>query len=381
MMIDSQAFLQYLTAKGINTFFGVPDSLLEPLNNAIATNEDIRGHVICANEGAAVGCAVGHFLGSGDLAGVYLQNSGLGNTVNPLLSIADPSVYGVPMFMIIGWRGEPGMKDEPQHMRQGELTLQLLDDLGVVTRSVTREDHADWREKVGSLIDSARSERRAVALVIGKDTLQGFQKSNNRNSSPNLLLRESALGIVMSNLPPEDLTVGTTGMLGRELYEFRNSHEANVQDFLNVGGMGHTSSVALGLSLAQPRKRIWCLDGDGSAIMHLGSVAVIAGERPKNLKYIVFNNRAHDSVGGQPTAAESFSFAPVATALGYDLGVTASTEGEIEDGVEKLQNCSGPALLEINIRTGSRKNLGRPKESPGELIDRMMITLGVSRFN
>ena len=380
-MIDSQAFLQFLTAKGINTFFGVPDSLLKPLNNAIATNENVRDHVICANEGAAVGCAVGHFLGSGNLAGVYLQNSGLGNTVNPLLSIADPSVYGVPIFMIIGWRGEPGIKDEPQHMRQGELTLQLLADLGVVTRSVTREDHADWREKVGFLIDSARSERRAVALVIGKDTLQGFQESNNRDSSPNLLLRESALGIVISKLPPEDLTVGTTGMLGRELYEFRNSHEANFHDFLNVGGMGHTSSVALGLCLAQPKKRIWCLDGDGSAIMHLGSVAVIAGQRPKNLKYIVFNNRAHDSVGGQPTAAESFSFAPVATALGYDLGLTANTEDEIEDGVKKLQNCSGPALLEINIRTGSRENLGRPKESPGELIDRMMITLGVSRSN
>ena len=380
-MSDSQAFLQYLISEGLHSFFGVPDSLLKHLNSEIVASEDVRDHVVCANEGAAVGCAVGHFLGSGDMAVVYLQNSGLGNTVNPLLSIADPSVYSVPMLIIIGWRGEPGVKDEPQHMRQGELTAQLLNDLGVATRSVTREDHADWREKVGFLIDSSRRERRAVALVVGKDTFQPSQKSKNLSSGPNQLLRESALGIVISKIPPEDLTVATTGMLGRELYELRNSHEEDVHDFLNVGGMGHASSIALGLSLAQPRKRIWCLDGDGSAIMHLGSLAVIAGEKPKNLKHIVFNNRAHDSVGGQPTAAESFSFAPVATALGYELGLTATTDDEIADGVERLLGCSGPALLEINIRKGSRKDLGRPQESPRELIDKMMTTLGVSRSN
>jgi len=380
-MIDSQAFLQYLTSEGVKSFFGVPDSLLKSLNSEIAASEDVRDHVVCANEGAAVGCAVGHFLGSGDMAVVYLQNSGLGNTVNPLLSIADPSVYSVPMLIIIGWRGEPGVTDEPQHMRQGELTAQLLNDLGVVTRSVTREDHADWREKVGFLIGSSRRERRAVALVVGKDTFQPSQKSKNLSSGPNQLLRESALEIVISKIPPKDLTVATTGMLGRELYELRNPHKEDVHDFLNVGGMGHASSIALGLSLAQPGKRIWCLDGDGSAIMHLGSLAVIAGEKPKNLKHIVFNNRAHDSVGGQPTAAESFSFAPVATALGYELGLTAATDDEVADGVEKLLDCSGPALLEINIRRGSRKDLGRPQESPRELIDKMMTTLGVSRSN
>lgn len=380
-MIDSQAFLQYLTSEGLQSFFGVPDSLLKSLNHEIAASEDVRDHVVCANEGAAVGCAVGHFLGSGDMAVVYLQNSGLGNTVNPLLSIADPSVYSVPMLIIIGWRGEPGVKDEPQHMRQGELTAQLLNDLGVVTRSVTREDHADWREKVGFLIDSSRRQRRAVALVVGKDTFQPSQKSKDLSSGPNQLLRESALEIVIGKIPPEDLTVATTGMLARELYELRNPHEEDVHDFLNVGGMGHASSIALGLSLAQPRKRIWCLDGDGSAIMHLGSLAVIAGQKPKNLKHIVFNNRAHDSVGGQPTAAESFSFAPVATALGYELGLTATTDDEIADGVEKLLDCSGPALLEINIRRGSRKDLGRPQESPRELIDKMMISLGVSGSN
>jgi len=377
-MIDSQAFLQYLISEGLNSFFGVPDSLLKSLNSEIAASEDVRDHVVCANEGAAVGCAVGHFLGSGDMAVVYLQNSGLGNTVNPLLSIADPSVYSVPMLIIIGWRGEPGVKDESQHMRQGELTAQLLNDLGVVTKSVTREDHADWREKVGFLIDSSRRERRAVALVVGKDTFQPSQKSKSLSSGPNQLLRESALEIVIGKIPPEDLTVATTGMLGRELYELRNPPKEDVHDFLNVGGMGHTSSIALGLSLAQPGKRIWCLDGDGSAIMHLGSLAVIAGEKPKNLKHIVFNNRAHDSVGGQPTAAESFSFAPVARALGYELGLTATTEDEIADGIEKLLDCSGPALLEINIRRGCREDLGRPQESPRELIDKMMITLGVS---
>ena len=378
-MIDSQDFLQYLTSEGLNSFFGVPDSLLESLNSEIAASEYVRDHVVCANEGAAVGCAVGHFLGSGNMAVVYLQNSGLGNTVNPLLSIADPSVYGVPMLIIIGWRVEPGVRDEPQHMRQGELTAPLLNHLGVVTRSVTREDHADWREKVGSLIDSSRRERRVVALMVGKDTFEPSQKSKNFSSAPNQLLRESALEIVISKIPPEDLTVATTGMLGRELYELRNPHKEDVHDFLNVGGMGHASSIALGLSLAQPTKRIWCLDGDGSAIMHLGSLAVIAGEKPENLIHIVFNNRAHDSVGGQPTAAESFSFAPVATALGYDLGVTATTEDEIAAGVEKLLDCSGPALLEISIRKGSRKELGRPQESPRELIDKMMTTLGVSR--
>lgn len=380
-MIDSNAFLDYLTSAGLNSFFGVPDSTLAPLISEISASEDVRDHVVCANEGAAVGCAVGHFLGSGDMAVVYLQNSGLGNTVNPLLSIADPSVYGVPMLIIIGWRGEPGARDEPQHLRQGELTAQLLKDLGVVTRTVTRNDHAGWKEKVGFLLTSARKERRAVALVVGRDTFQASPESKNFSAPPNQLLRESALEIVISKIPAEDVTVATTGMLGRELYELRKPHKEGVRDFLNVGGMGHASSIGLGLSLAQTEKRVWCLDGDGSAIMHLGSLAVIAGEKPGNLNHIVFNNRAHDSVGGQPTAAESFSFAPVAAALGYELGLTATTPVEIAEGIEKLIDCSGPSLLEINIRRGSREDLGRPQESPRELIDKMMIALGVSGSN
>lgn len=378
-MIDPQTFLQCLTSEGLTSFFGVPDSLLKSLNSEISGNEDVRNHVVCANEGAAVGCAVGHFLGSGDMAVVYLQNSGLGNTVNPLLSLADPSVYGVPMLIIIGWRGEPGVRDEPQHIRQGELTPELLNALGVVTRSLTLDDHANWREKVAFLIHSARRERRPAALVVGKDAFQPTQKTKDLSFSPNQLLREVALEIVIGKIPSEDLTVATTGMLGRELHELRYPYQEDVRDFFNIGGMGHASSIALGLSLAQPSKRIWCLDGDGSAIMHLGSLAVIAGEKPRNLRHIVFNNRAHDSVGGQPTAAEYFSFAPVAAAFGYEVGLTATTDKEIADGVEKLLDSTGPALLEINIRKGSRKDLGRPQDSPRELIDKMMISLGVSR--
>lgn len=380
-MLDPQQFLDRLTARGIDSFFGVPDSLLKSLNSKIAGSSAIRNHVVCANEGAAVGSAVGHFIGTGSFAAVYLQNSGLGNTINPLLSIADPSVYAVPMLMLIGWRGEPGEEDEPQHVRQGELTPKLLDQLGVINRSILRHDHSDWREKVDFLIDHAQKKRTPVALLIGKDTFAPSTTSHESPEPTDRLQRESALNIVLEAVPKDDFIVATTGMLGRELYELREGTKNPLRDFLNIGGMGHTSAIAMGLGLARTEKSIWCLDGDGSAIMHLGSLAVIAAEKPRNFKHVIFNNRAHDSVGGQPTAAGFFSFARVAATLGYSNAVSATTEKEISAGLEIIKRESGPSLLEINIRKGARADLGRPRESPRVMIDDLMKTASVKIFD
>ncbi len=370
-MIEAREFLEVLIRRGLDSFFGVPDSLLRSLNAEISQNKGVANHVICANEGGAIASAVGHFIGTGKPAVVYLQNSGLGNTVNPLLSIADGSVYGIPMLLIIGWRGEPDQKDEPQHMRQGELTPIILEEMGVSWKAITEADHTDWNEKVQYLLDAATTKREPVALLVGKNLFQG-SSSSSTEITVDRPTRESALELVLSVIPKNDPTVATTGMLGRELYEIRRRQGGGTADFLNIGGMGHASSIALGLSLSQPGTTVWCLDGDGAAIMHLGSLAVIANNKPRNLKHIIFNNEVHDSVGGQPTAAQSFSFVPLAYALGYENAYIAESPDDILRATQLLKDTEGPTLLEIKIRPGSRKDLGRPDKSPRQLLDKMM---------
>ncbi len=349
-------FYKALCDQGINLFCGVPDSLLKELCACITDQTDLKHNIIAANEGNAVAIASGHFLATGKPAAVYMQNSGEGNIVNPLLSLCDEDVYNIPVLLIIGWRGEPGVNDEPQHIKQGKLTLPLLEVMGV------NYEILENISQVKKAADYMKSTNKPFALVVRKGTFGEYlNKPEKQNKYP--LGREEAIRIVVSSLGQKDIVVSTTGMISRELYENRTSHE---KDFLTVGSMGHASSIAMGIAIAKPERKVFCFDGDGAFLMHMGAAAVIASRKLPNLKHIVFNNESHDSVGSQPTVMSSVNLTKVAEGCGYTKVYSATTLDEIKNCWQDFYNAAEPCLMEIKVKSGARKDLGRPKEKPVE---------------
>lgn len=368
MSISPQAFHDVLAAEGVNFLTGVPDSLLKEFCAYVDAALPSESHVIAANEGSAVGLAAGHHLATGTVPVVYLQNSGLGNTVNPLLSLADGEVYGLPMVVVIGWRGEPGVKDEPQHVKQGRVTPALIAAMEYPHRVLTG-DPDDGLEAAAWAVRTARETGAPAVLLVAKGA---FGKAEKRRSAPEvsdtLPTREAAIGLVTGTLPADATIVATTGMISRELYEQRGQNgQDRSGDFLTVGSMGHASQIALGIARAKPDAQVVCLDGDGAVLMHMGGLASIGASATGNLLHVVLNNGAHDSVGGQPTVAFQVSLTGVARACGYD-----AVEGPVEDAdgirlaVERLVQQEGRRFLEVRVRPGSRADLGRPKESPAQ---------------
>ncbi len=358
-MIDSKIFYDCLKENGVEYFCGVPDSLLKSFCAYITDNTSKVNHVITANEGAAVGLASGWFLGTGKPALVYMQNSGIGNAVNPLLSLADPDVYGIPMLLLIGWRGEPGIKDEPQHKKQGKVTLSLLEAMDI-SYTVIDDKTENFEEIIEKAVKKTREDERPFAIVARKNTFSPYTLRNSEDEK-NSLSREKAV-ITASELAAEDsVIVSTTGMISRELFEYRErkkiSHDS---DFLTVGSMGHCSQIAFGLAAARPEKRVYCFDGDGSVIMHMGSMGINGIKAPENLVHIVFNNGAHDSVGGQETIGFDIDFPAVAEGCRYRKVYKAATEKEISCAFNAFKNEKGPVFLEILVKKGARGDLGRP---------------------
>ncbi len=353
--MNASEFYQALIAQGLEMFCGVPDSCLKELCACVTDNSPATRNIIAANEGNALAIAAGHYLATGKPAVVYMQNSGLGNIINPLLSITDDEVYNIPSLLIIGWRGMPGEKDEPQHVKQGKLTLPLLDTMGV------RYEILEDLSQVAAAIDYMAETKKPFAFVVKKGTFEAYPKAKAPSASD--LGREEAIQTVLALLGGKDIVVSTTGMISREVYENRTSHE---RDFLTVGGMGHASSIAFGVALNKPDRMVYCLDGDGSFLMHMGAVPVIASRALPNLKHIVFNNEAHDSVGGQPTVMGEVDLPALVKACGYRETFQASTVDGIRAVWSAFADCATPCLLEIKVRTGSRKDLGRPKEKPYE---------------
>lgn len=362
-MINCQFFHEALLGHGIDFFAGVPDSLLKDFCAYIADHTAESKHIIAANEGAAVALACGHYLATGKVAVVYMQNSGQGNAANPLISLADPEVYSIPVLLVIGWRGQPGKKDEPQHLKQGQITLDFLQALGISYQILPDTD----RQVESCLEQTFREleEKSApVALVVQKDTFEPYklQKDSGDNYP---LSREEAIKLIVDKLDPEDVVVSTTGKASRELYEYRDALGADHnKDFLTVGSMGHASQIALGIALAKPHQQVFCLDGDGALIMHMGSAAIIGLQKVPNFKHVVLNNGAHDSVGGQPTVGYQVRFVDIAKACGYQRVLQAQTSEQLAQAMEALTSAKGPALLEIRIKKGARADLGRPKISP-----------------
>jgi len=361
-MIRPEFFIEALREKGIDCFAGVPDSLLKNICAYITDHFDAAHNIIAANEGAAVGLAAGHYLATGQPACVYMQNSGEGNIINPLASLTDQEVYNIPVLLLIGWRGRPGVHDEPQHVKQGKVTTGLLNVMGVNYEVLSKEE-----DKAAKQIDKAAkalANKEVFALVIEKDTFEDY-KLQNVEVNDLTMSREEAIQTVAAALGEKDCIVSTTGMISRELFEYRAAmNQGHERDFLTVGSMGHASQIALGIALAQPDRRVCCFDGDGAAIMHMGSMAIVANKAPKNYVHVVFNNGAHDSVGGQPTVGLKIDLPAVAKAVGYKATYSVDSKAELEKVLAKVNSFESPALLEIKVKKGNRKDLGRPTTTP-----------------
>ncbi len=365
-MISPESFYSSLESEGVSFLAGVPDSLLKEFCAYVDAVLPPEAHVISANEGSAVGLAAGFHLATGQLPMVYLQNSGLGNTINPLLSLADREVYSLPMIVLVGWRGMPDVKDEPQHVKQGRVTPALLDAMEIPWRELDGDPTAA-REAATWAAQTAKHTSAPVVLLVHKDA---FSKAEKRRPAVVMdgaeMTREHAISVITATLSSDSVIVSTTGMISRELYEQRVNHDQDRStDFLTVGSMGHASQIALGISRSRPETRVVCLDGDGSVLMHMGGLASIGATNVGNLFHIVLNNGVHDSVGGQPTVAQQVSLSGVASACGYDLvGETVATESALIAAVKDLGSATGRRFLEVLVQPGSRSDLGRPKETP-----------------
>ena len=364
-MIDPWEFITHLQASGVEFFTGVPDSLLKEFCACLEHVPRAGHHIISANEGGAVALALGYHLATRNVPLVYLQNSGLGNIVNPLLSLADPEVYSVPLLLVIGWRGEPGVHDEPQHKKQGRVMLSMLEAMEI-PHSILGPELVDPQAALADALAHVRETSAPYALVIKKGTFQSFAAPKvEKKDFP--LSREEAIQQVIESLGERDVLISTTGMPSREVYEYRSRRgEGHQRDFLTVGGMGHASQIALGIALQKPRRSVYCLDGDGALLMHMGALAINGALKPRNFKHIIVNNGAHDSVGGQPTVAFDVDVPGIAHASGYESVFCAQTKQELQSRLAELQRSSGPSLLEVRVRCGSRKDIGRPLTTPSQ---------------
>ncbi|WP_018985012.1 phosphonopyruvate decarboxylase [Methylophilus methylotrophus] len=374
-MIHAEDFLSALQAEQVQFFAGVPDSLLKELCACFSDKLAAGQHVIAANEGGAIGLAIGQYLATRQPALVYMQNSGLGNIVNPIASLADPQVYGIPMLLVIGWRGEldehgQQIHDEPQHVKQGQITLSQLDVMDIPYQVMT-SDIQTAHAQIQALLNQAIERQGPVALVVRKQSFAPYKKAETKPETvatladklPTLESREHMIQQIVSALPAEAAVVATTGMASRELFEYRKSQQAgHSRDFLTVGGMGHASQIACGIALAQPDRQVICIDGDGAMLMHMGSLTISAQQ--SNLLHIVLNNGAHDSVGGQPTIAAQLPLAEIASAAGYAQVFSVSRTEDLKTVLQQAVHSGKSSFIEVLCRKGARADLGRPTRTP-----------------
>lgn len=362
-MINPAFFYNTLTKNEINFYTGVPDSLLKDICAFITENTESKDHIIAANEGNAVAIAAGYHMATRKIPLVYMQNSGIGNAVNPLLSLADEKVYSIPFLIMIGWRGEPGVKDEPQHAKQGEITLDLLDTMKIPYIILSQEEK-EAEQQINDATNHAQQKSMPFAIVVKKGT---FEKYSIREKTPTSyeMTREDAIKLIIDQLNGDEVIVATTGKTSRELFEYRKAlNQPHNSDFLTVGSMGHASQIALGIALQKSNRRVFCLDGDGALLMHMGGLAIVGNMAPQNFIHIVINNGAHESVGGQPTVGFSIDIPQLASANRYKSALTVETAKGLIDALNRISTSTCPALIEIRVKKGARDDLGRPTVKP-----------------
>ena len=350
----------------INSDFyaGVPDSQLKALCNYLMKKYGVNSthHIIAANEGNCTALATGYYLSTGKIPVVYMQNSGEGNIINPVASLLNNKVYGIPCIFIVGWRGEPGIHDEPQHLFQGEITIRLLNDMDILTFIIDEEtSEEDVAGQLKRWQESLKAGKQ-VAFIIKKNALSDNSEIEYKNNFS--MCREEVIRHI-TDVSQSDIIVSTTGKASRELFEIREkSHQGHSYDFLTVGSMGHSSSIAMEIAIQKPEKRIWCIDGDGAVLMHMGAMAVIGANQPANLVHIVINNEAHETVGGMPTVMSRIDLTAVAKGCGYMYVERVSDYNTLDKELKKVKEQKMLSLLEIKCAIGSRNDLGRPTTTP-----------------
>ncbi len=371
-----EEFVYKLHESGIETITGIPDSTLSQFCDYIENNGNnlFKSHIVTENEGGAVGIAIGEYLATGKAACVYMQNSGLGNIANPITSLAHQDVYGIPMLFLIGWRGEPGIQDEPQHKFMGRITIRMLElleiDYSIIDNGTTMQELNDIFRKA----EKSFSCNKQFAIVIKKGTFDKRELCTYRNGQE--LAREDAIREIVRWMQDDDLIVSTTGKISRELYEQMDSVRGNhKQVFLTVGGMGHAKMIAYGIAQRRGGQRVICLDGDGAVLMHMGGLAIIGQHPLNNLVHICLDNEAHESVGGMPTGAAGLDYCKIARDSGYPYVYEAETKAVLSEILKEVRNREELSFIQVKAAIGSRAELTRPKESPEENKRAFMDTM------
>lgn len=356
-MLDQQKVFQTLADNGVTFFTGVPDSYLNGFCNYALTNCMDR-NIIAANEGNAVGIAAGHYMASKEIPLVYMQNSGMGNAVNPLASLADKAVYAIPMLLLIGWRGQGGTEpNHPQHKLQGEITPGLLDVMHI-PYTVLQDDNDAFGRTIANAVKYCKDNRQAFGLLVPKGVMASAEKQNYQdNIYP--MSREEAIEIILDHMPDNTVYTATTGRATRELFFLREKRNENkARDFLNVGSMGHASSVALGIALERAERKVVVLDGDSAAIMHMGALTMVSKHDVANYMHVVLNNGAHESVGGQPSAGYNVDFTSIAEACGYQtMGKAAEDREGLIKAIHALKDCGKASFIDCRIHKGLSRKL------------------------
>ncbi|MDF2842123.1 MAG: phosphonopyruvate decarboxylase [Herbinix sp.] len=363
-MVNVKGLYEFLNEKDIQFFAGVPDSQLKPFCDYLSIRLGIgKEHIIATNEGNAVALAAGYHLATGKIGMVYLQNSGLGNAVNPITSLTDAEVYAIPVVYMIGWRGQPGVKDEPQHVKQGKITLELLQLLGIKYQIVDKDSTIeDIRKVYNSTFEDELKNGRSVAFVVEKNALDNENTCKEQNTFE--LSREEAIQIIIDHLEKKDVVISTTGKASRELFEYREKKaQGHEKDFLTVGSMGHASMIATAIA-ENTDKSVWCIDGDGAMLMHTGAAALIGSRKPKNLYHILINNGAHETVGGMPTISYSIDWGKATKAFGYMGEYQVKCALELSETISRVRAQEGPIFIEVLVNLNSRDDLGRPTIKP-----------------
>ena len=374
-MVSCEELFNVFNKKGITFFSGVPDSTFKDWMKFLSRHHGEKlTNIMACNECEAIAIVSGHYLATGKIGVVYMQNSGEGKTVNPLTSLCDPDVYSIPLIMMIGWRGEPGKKDEPQHKKMGRVMIPLLESLEV-PYEIMPDEIGKAETVIASMVDISQDRKTPVALIIKRNTFEKYDLENmdvSGSSREDSMDREDAITVIVDNLADDEIIVSTTGKTSRELFEYRVQRSEEPRDFYTVGSMGCAASIANGIALSKQNRKVLIFDGDGAVLMQMGSLATIGYYQAKNLYHILFDNNSYESTGGQPTTANKLDFEKIAIGCNYMRAVTVKTKAELMDAVNNLKNIEGPYMIIVKVRKGSRKNLGRPTKTPIENKEEFM---------
>ena len=361
----AEQFIDQIVDTGIRLFTGVPDSTLKEFLYCLEEGNIEADYLVCADEGASVSVAIGRYLSTNIPACVFMQNSGLGNAVNPITSLANEKVYDIPMLLVIGYRGTPGEKDEPQHKFMGEITEGLLDLLKIPYSIISGRTTEEKVQEIMKEADTFLKQNKQYAVLVKAGTFESVKEKHEKRNNGYELNREYVICQILKHLTDEDILVSSTGKISREVYESSDAlYGDHRRYFLTVGGMGYASSIALGIADSRPEKSVYCIEGDGAVLMHMGSIPCIAKRNPANLIHICLNNDMHESVGGTQTGAAGFDYYHLAKDAGYKTYIKICNESELKQVIQQFGRLSAPAFLEIKVSPDSREDLGRPKEHP-----------------